>query len=90
MFGSFTQMRQTGDEAVAIVMATRELLEDFPAWAIEKACMSIRTNGIWRNGAFDRVWPPSESEIVDEVRKELRLYGDQHASAVALLGAVVE
>jgi hypothetical protein len=90
MFGSFSQMRQTGEEAAAVVMATRELLEEFPAWAIEKACMSIRTNGVWRDGKFDRVWPPSESEIVADVRKEVRLYGDQHRSAVALLGATVE
>jgi hypothetical protein len=90
MFSSFSQMRQADDEARAVIRATCELLEDFPAWAIERACRSIRTNGVWRNGKFERVWPPSESEIVNDVRKELRLYSDQYQSAVALLGATVD
>jgi hypothetical protein len=47
-------------------------------------------NGVWRDGKFDRQWPPNDSEIVDAVRKEVRIYGDQHRSAVALLGATVE
>jgi hypothetical protein len=90
MFGSFRSMRQTGDEAVAVIMATRQLLEDFPVWAIEKSCKSIRMNGVWRDGKFDREWPPSDAELVDDIRKEARFYSDQHRSAVALLGATVE
>jgi hypothetical protein len=90
MFASFRSMRQTGNETVAQVDATRRILTQFPCWAIEKACRSIQTNGVWRNEAFDRQWPPSDSEIVAAVRDESRLYADQHRSAVALLAATVQ
>lgn len=90
MFGSFRSMRQTGEDAVAQVDGVRRVLAPFPAWAIEKACASMQSDGIWRNGRFDRQWPPNDSEIVAEVREKLRLYGDQYQSAVALLAAEVE
>lgn len=90
MFSAFRSMRQTGEDAVAIVQSTSRSLEDFPAWAIEKACKSIQQNGVWREGKFDRNWPPSDPEIVDAVRKEFKLYADSHRSAVMLLAASVE
>jgi hypothetical protein len=90
MFGSYRSMRQTGEEAMAVLDATVRVLAEFPRWAIEKACRSIQMNGVWRNGAFDRQWPPNDSELVKEVREKLRLYGDAHRSAVALLEAEVE
>lgn len=90
MFGSFRSMRQTGAEALSILEGTFRLLRDQPAWAVEKACLSIQRNGVLRNGSFDRQWPPNDSEIVDAVSKEVRLYGETHRSAVALLEAFVE
>lgn len=90
MFASFRSLRQTESNAVAQVDAARRALRDFPMWAIVKACESIQLNGVWRNGAYDRQWPPNDSEIVAEVRDKLRLYGDQYRSAVDLLNAEVE
>jgi hypothetical protein len=91
MFGGFPSMRQRDDTAVmARIDGARRVLEEFPAWAIEKACIFIQANGVWRDGAFDRQWPPSDAEIIQEVRQKFRLYSDQHQSAVALLAAVVE
>lgn len=90
MFGAFRSMRQTGDNAMAQITAAGSALDSFPAWAIEKACRSIQQNGVWRDGKFDRQWPPSDPEIVDAVRKEVKLYADSHRSAAALLSAEVD
>lgn len=90
MFSGFTSMRQGAEEAVAKIESICHLLEEFPAWAILKACTGIRKNGVWRNGKFDKQWPPNDSELFDAVRQEARLYADQHRSAVALLAATVE
>jgi hypothetical protein len=90
MFASFRSMRQTGPETVAQVDSSRRILAEFPCWAIEKACRSIQANGVWRDGAFDRQWPPSDAEIVATVRQETRLYGDTHRTMIALLEATVE
>lgn len=90
MFGGFPSMRRDDAGVVARLDGARRMLPGFPAWAIEKACAAIQQNGVWRDGAFDRHWPPSDAEIVAEVRDKLRLYGDQHRSAVALLEATVE
>jgi hypothetical protein len=90
MFGSIRSMRQTGANAVAILEGAYRALSEFPAGAIEKACVSIQQNGVWRDGKFDREWPPNDAEIVAEVRDKVRLYGDAYRSAVALLEATVE
>jgi hypothetical protein len=90
MFGGFPSMRQNGEEAAARTDSIRRILTSFPEWAITKVCTSIQTNGVWRDGKFDRQWAPSDSEIVAAVRAEVRLYADQHRSAVALLSAEVE
>jgi hypothetical protein len=91
MFGGFPSMRQRDDAAViARIDGARYVLAEFPAWAIEKACALIQANGVWRDGKFDRQWPPSDAEIVQEVRDKFRLYSDQYRSADALLKAEVD
>lgn len=90
MFASFRSMRYLEANAVSQIDGVRRMLAPFPAWAIEKACHSLQQNGVWRNGAFDKQWPPNDSEIVAEVRDKMRLYGDQYNSAVALLSAEIE
>ncbi len=90
MFGGFTSMRQTGEDLDGRLDSTKRVLAPFPAWAIVKACAGIQANGVWRDGKFDRRWPPNDAEIVDAARKEARIYADQHRSAVALLAAAVE
>lgn len=90
MFGSFPSMRHSGDEVVARIDGARRVMKEFPAWAIEKACEEIQSRGVFRDGKYDKQWPPSDAEIADVVREKKRLYGDSHASAVALLAATVE
>jgi len=90
MFGGFTSMRQSGEEAGARLDSVSRLLDPFPAWAIVKVCRDIQANGVWRDGKFDRQWPPNDSEIVDAIRKEIHHYEKCHRSATALLAAAVE
>jgi hypothetical protein len=91
MYSGYPSLGSRGDQSVAgRIDALRRVLAEFPCWAIEKACQSIQTNGVWREGAFDRKWPPTDAEIVDAVRTEARLYTDSYQSAVALLAAEVE
>lgn len=90
MYSSYTSMRQAGDEALARVDSLLRLLAPYPAWAIQKACRSIQTDGVWREGAFDRRWPPNDAEIIAAVRKELALYDETYRSAIALLSGAVE
>lgn len=90
MFGSYTSMRQSGEEAGAKLDASARLLQPFPAWAIKKACIGIQTNGVFRDGKYDRRWPPNDSEILAVVQEELRHYEKVRTSAVALLTASTE
>lgn len=90
MFGSFPSMRQSGSEVMARLDAAQRVLEPYPLWAIRRACLSIQSNGVWREEKFDRQWPPSDAEIVASVRAEMRLFVNQYHSAVALLAATVE
>jgi hypothetical protein len=91
MFGGFPSMRQRDDDAVvARVDGARRVLSEFPAWAIERGCLGLQMNGVWRDGKFERQWPPSDAEIVAAVRDAARLYADTYHSAVALLSATVE
>jgi hypothetical protein len=91
MMGGYPSLRFRDDNAIAgRVDSVRRLLSDFPSWAIEKACREIHMNGVWRDGAFDRQWPPSDAELVDAVRQKSRLYRDTYNSAVELLTASVE
>lgn len=91
LYGGYPSMGTRGDMSVAgRVEAVRRALADFPLWAIDKACRAIHINGVWRDGAYDRHWPPSDAEIVDAVRSELRLYSDTYNRVDALLNASVE
>jgi hypothetical protein len=91
MYGGYPSMGSRGDQSVAgRVEAVRRAVAAFPCWAIEKACHSIHANGVWRDGAYDRKWPPTDAEIVDAVREAARLYTDSYQSAVNLLEAEVE
>ena len=90
MFGGFTSMRQGDEDAAARLDSVVRLLAPFPAWAIAKACSYIQMNGVYRDGKFDRRWPPNDPEIVKEVRSAMQLYAQQHSQAVAMLSATVE
>ena len=91
MYSGYPSMGSRGDQSIAgRIDVVSRLLAEFPRWAIEKGCQSIHANGVWRDGVFDRKWPPTDAEIVNTVRTEARLYTDSYQSAVALLSADVE
>ncbi|HUD74648.1 MAG TPA: hypothetical protein VMQ76_06205 [Terracidiphilus sp.] len=91
MYGSYPSMGSRGDPAAAgRVDCAARVLATFPAWAIERACQKIHMNGVWRDGAFDRKWPPSDSELVEAVRTEARVYTETYINVMALLEAAVE
>lgn len=94
MQNGFSSLRGDEEASAARVDSALRLLAEFPAWAIEKACMAIRRDGVYRevrgSMRFDRQWPPTDSELVDAVRRELRLYRDPYDRCVALLTATVE
>lgn len=90
VFSGYRSMRQTGEAAMATLESLARALHDFPFWSIEKACRSIQQNGVWRDGKFDRNWPPNDAEVIDAVRKEVEVYKRQYWNAVGLLQAEVE
>jgi hypothetical protein len=91
MYGSFPAMRARDDETViARIDSLRRLLAPYPCWAIEQACASIRAHGVYRDGRFDQQWPPSDAEIVHEIRQELAGVQDRLGNIAALLKAEVE
>lgn len=90
MLSGYRSMRQTGSDMLAMVDSLARALAPYPAWAIDYELRSIRSNGVWRDGKFDRQWPPNDAEVIDAVRKRTNVYADQHRSACALLEAEVE
>jgi hypothetical protein len=92
MFGGYRSMRQDDRAAAAIIAGTLNLVREFPAWAIVKACDSIRRNGIWKPATmkYDRTWPPNDAEIIAAVRDELRLIEPQYRRVASMLTAEVE
>ena len=92
MFGGFTSMRGSdAEDAATKITSELDFLQEFPAWAITDACLHIRKYGVWRKGAYDMQWPPSDPELRAAVREEVkRRYGDQYENVSRLLTAEVE
>lgn len=98
MFSGYSSMRHSGEDAVGRVMCVMDLLREFPAWAIKQACASIHRNGFERVQWIDRdkttriekIWPPTDAEIVECVERTVRLRRQALKSACALLEAQVE
>lgn len=68
LFDSFKSMRDQGENALARIKSTMETLSDFPAWAIEEACGSIRKRGYEVTDAdgkqrLEQTWAPSEAQL---------------------------
>lgn len=81
-------MSETG--AAGRMDSLRRFLAEQPAWAIVQACRKIRERGYERDGIFERHWAPSDAELLNEVKREAKLYRDQYDSATDLLNAEVE
>lgn len=97
MYHGFPGFQGQSLEAMAAKTESVGLLlrrEGMPLWAIEKACERIRAKGFVKregNRTFtERHWPPSDAELVEEVRIERKLYGDAYDEAERLLAATVE
>lgn len=94
MLASFRSMRQTEASAVATVSLLVDALSEFPAWAIEKTCASIRVKG-WRcrkEGVeyMEKNWPPNDANVVDAVREVVAPYRRALENAKALLAAPID
>lgn len=91
MFNGFRSMRAQGEDVVATVAITRHVLGEFPAWAIERACLLIAQDKAFVDGKkLDRRWPPNDSEIYALAEEVVKPYRKTLAVATALLSAPVE
>jgi hypothetical protein len=94
MFGAFPSMRVKDEEAMGKIKSAAQSLSEFPAWAIQRACRTIRTEGYVvydGNGERrERHWPPSDPDIVDQVKREMRTRKEALDAARDLLSAPVE
>jgi hypothetical protein len=89
MLGGFGS-RQDDASVIGRVDSLRRFVEPFPAWAIERVCRNVRSDGYLRDGKVERHWPPTDSELVHLIREAVAPYVDRHDAAVALLAAEVE
>jgi hypothetical protein len=81
MFSGYRSMRQQGEDVETTTMVTLAVLREFPAWAIQKACLMIAS------GALDPRWPPNDAEIASLTRKLVIPYRDCLAQARKMLEA---
>jgi hypothetical protein len=90
MFDGFPSMRQSESEAAARIDVMRNLLKQYPLWAIQRTCRNIQERGYERDGKIERHWPPADSEVVGMVQAQVDLYAGTLRSAVALLEGKVD
>ena len=95
LYSAFPSMRAVNKtDAMSRCVAAAQTLAQFPMWAIERRCTKIRENGyiIKRDGLYitERHWPPSDPEIVEQVREEASLYADTYRNMTEMLMAEVE
>lgn len=85
MLGGFRSMRQQGENVVRIIEITRAVLREFPAWAINRACLKIARHETKHDPRF----APNDAELADQVRAVLKPYREALDAARALLGSAV-
>lgn len=85
LFSGFRSMRQTGADVVATVTITRAVLRNFPAWAIEEACLKIARG----DAGLDLRYPPNDAQIADVVRDVMKRRKSALDDAKLLLEAKV-
>lgn len=86
MFAGYRSMRQIDATGEAIVEVTRAVLREFPAWAIETACVRIARNEV----GLDPKWPPNDAQIHEVVAGIVKPYQEALNTSQALLAAPVE
>ena len=86
MLAGFRSMRQQGEAVEDVVVITRAVLREFPAWAIAQGCLKIARHETRSDPRF----APNDAEIVEVVRNVVKPYREALDAATALLGAVVQ
>ncbi len=86
MFSGYRSMRQVDGAGEATVEVTRAVLREFPAWAIEKACVRIARNEV----GLDPKWPPNDAQIHEVVAGIVKPYQAALNTAQELLAAPLE
>lgn len=86
MLGGFRSLRQQDDNAEMSVNVLLCVLREFPAWAIEEACIRIATG----QTDLNERWPPSDAQIHDLVASIAAPYQKLLEQADALLSAPVD
>jgi hypothetical protein len=91
MFSGFRSLRQEGEDIIATAEITCIVLRDFPAWAIEQACLRIarHESGIEEIDSSPK-WAPSDVLVYDAVKAVVVPYRKALDSAQSLLSAPVE
>lgn len=89
MLGGFRSLRESGEDAETAVEVLLAVLRDFPAWAIEEACIRIARRDIDIDPPLDRRWAPSDSQIYAVVSAIVQPFRKALATAQALLDAPV-
>lgn len=94
MFASFPAARLEGLALATRLKGLMDVLSGTPAWAIEKACLTIRRHGyevVDRDRKrLEQTWPPSDPQVYAAVVRAAEQRGSALASAKALLAAPVE
>jgi hypothetical protein len=92
MLGGFRSMRQQADNAEAVIQVLRNVLREFPAWAIEQGCLIIaQGRGVDADGKpLDRTWPPNDPQVHAVVTEVVRIHCKNLQQARDLLNAPVE
>jgi hypothetical protein len=85
MLGGFRSMRQTGEDAETVVTVLRAVLREFPAWAVERACLRIAR----REAGLDARWAPNDAQVAEICRGVVAEYREALENAEGLLLAVV-
>ena len=86
MFGGFRNMRQQGEDAESTVDVILAVLREFPAWAIEQACLSISRHEIRH---LNPNFPPNDGQIHDIVAAIVAPYRGKLRAAVEVLNATI-
>lgn len=90
MLGGFRSLRQAGEDAETAVEVLLAVLREFPAWAIEDACLRIAQRRADCDPPLDPRWAPSDGQIYEIVDRIVKHYRTTLTATQALLAAPVE
>jgi hypothetical protein len=89
MLGGFRSRRETGADAQAAVEVLLAILQGFPGWAIEQACLRIAKRQVDIDPPLDPRWAPNDGQVHEIVEAIVKPYRKSLDAAQALLAAPV-